>query len=230
MTWSQWHFSPSLEPHERLAYLIAEAAFPSIVRSIINESSGRIALEKIDRPDNRMLKGSSRPVFTLEVEPRTLDLFYNSPWGYRGQYCVSGKNGLRCNRLLLDALMGSLLRCLQSDPRVTPVDFDLASQSLRLQSAKIWIREKGQLNPKDYTLIEDVLHSPWLAHAREARAELDANRNPTPAEKLNAVIGVRAAYGSFLDVKGGWITNNGEELIDEYKKHRAEHIRDYGFS
>lgn len=230
MTWSQWHFSPSLEPFERLAYLIKETTFPNIVGSIVTESSKRVTLEKIDRPGNRMLKGSSRPVFTLEVKPRTLDLFYNSPWGYRGQYCVSAENGLCCNRLLLDALMDSLLSCLRADSRVTPSDFDLACQSLRLPSAKTWIRENGQINPRDYTLTEEVLHPPWLACAREARAELDANRNPTPIDKLNGIVGVRAAYGSFLDVKGGWISDNGTELIDEYKKHRAEHIRDYGFS
>jgi hypothetical protein len=230
MTWVQWQFSPLLEPSERFTYLLEEIAFPDIVDSIVTDSRERVTLEKIDRPDSRVLKGSCRVVFTLEVQPRTLDLFYNSPWGYRGQYCVSADNGLRCNRLLLDALMDSLIACLRANARVSAGDVDLACQSLQLPSAKIWIRENGQIDPKDYTLTEQVLHPPWLACAREARADLDANRNPTPAEKLNAIVGVRAAYGSVLDVKGGWITPNGTELIDDYKRHRAEHIRDYGFS
>ena len=64
---------------------------------------------------------------------------------------------------------------------------------------------------------------------RVMRADLDAHRVPA-GEKMNAIIGVRAAYGSFLDVKGAWITDSGIELIDEYKRSRSEHIRDYGFS
>lgn len=90
--------------------------------------------------------------------------------------------------------------------------------------------EEGQIDPKDHTLVDEILHPQWLAYAREARAEFDASRVPNPTDKLNAIVGVRAAFGSVLDVKGGWITESGMELIDEYKKYRSEHIRDYGFS
>jgi len=227
--WSRWRFSQSLKPPERLSYLTESIDFDDIVRLIVAQSRSRVTFVKIERSKGRQLKGGCRPHFQLEVEPKTLDLFYNSPWGYRGQYCIDVENGLCRNRQVLRALMESLLASIEGRGVLVGRAVDVARQSLQLPSAKVWIREKDQLNTSDYTLVEEVLHAEWLANARNARADLDAHRVPA-GEKMNAIIGVRAAYGSFLDVKGAWITDSGIELIDEYKRSRSEHIRDYGFS
>jgi len=228
VTWVRWDFSASFVCEERLAYLREEVEFDWLVNAIRSDS--RVTNVEIDHPRNAALKGSKRPVFQVDVQPKTFDLFYNSPWGYRGQYCQGVEIGLRRNRQLLASLADVLLGVAQSNPQGRDLAIDLIRKSLELPTAKVWIYEPGQIDPKDYSLRKELLHPEWLRHAREARAALDANRNPTPEETLNAIIGVRAPCGRILDVKGAWITTSGAEVVDDYKKYRAEHIRDYGFS
>lgn len=226
--WEKWEFSEALISKERRDYLYAEIAFAQVVEAIWDEMA--ITNFHVCRADNLHLKGCKRPVFRFEVKPRTFDLFYNSPWGYRGQYCLSVENGSAQNRFLLDSIMEKLIRHAQSNARQSSLSVEAIRISLQKKSAKVCIYEKGQINTKDYTLREEILNSVWVINAREARAALNAKRNPEPKEKMNAILGVRAPEGRIVDVKGAWINKEGREQIDEYKKHRSDHIRDYGFS
>ena len=223
----RWDFSPSYVVEDRLSYLREEIDFGWLVRTIRAES--RVTDFKIEPAENPDLGGSTRPVFQLEIKPKTFDLFYNSPWGYRGRYCLGVVNGLQCNQQLLASLVDPLLDFARKYARVNDVEIDAIHKSLKLPTAKVWVDE-GQIDLKNCSLREELLHPEWIRHAREARAERDAKRTPTPKEKANAIFGVRATCGRILDVKGAWVTKAGDEVVDEDKKHRAEHIRDYGFS
>lgn len=226
--WEKWKFSEALVSKERHDYLRTEIAFTQIVEAIRDEMA--ITDFHVCKADNHQLKGCKRPVFRFGVKPRTFDLFYNSPWGYRGQYCLSVENGSAQNRFLLDSIMERLIRHAQSNTRQSSLSVEAIGASMQKTSAKVWIYETGQINTKDYTLREELLNSIWVTNAREARAALDAKRNPEPEEKVNAILGVRAPEGRLLEVKGAWVGKEGQEQIDKYKKHRSDHIKDYGFS
>ncbi len=227
-SWEIWRFSETFVSDERRGYLGEEIKFECIVEAIVNE----IAITKLcvnSKPYNPKLKGCKRPEFQFHVEPKTFDLFYNSPWGYRGQYCLGADVGLEKNRYLLDSILDRLITHARSNP-TEKLSIMGIENSLRMNSAKIWIGENGQIDPKDSALREELLCSVWLRNAREARAALDENKEPDPQEKSNAITGVRAPEGKLLEIKGAWISQDGEEHIDDYKRYRAEHIRDYGFS
>jgi hypothetical protein len=228
MAYERWEFSEEFVSDERRGYLHREVEFTQIVESIKDEMM--ITNFRIDKGYSSALQGCKRPVFQFEVQTKTFDIFYNSPWGYRGQYCLSIDNGSKQNRYLIDLIMGKLLQNVQSNVQNPSLSVEAIEISLKCQSAKIWIYEKNQINTSDYTLREELFNSAWITNAREARAALDACQIPNPMEKMNAIIGVRAPQGQVLDVKGAWLTRNEEERLDDYKKHRSEHIRDYGFS
>jgi hypothetical protein len=162
------------------------------------------------------------------VQGKTFDLFFNSPWGYRGQYCMGVENGLHRNRQLLDVLKERLLAYAQART-ITDFGIDRIRRALELPTAKVWLFEPGQIDVSDLSLKEEILYSVWIQHAREARAALDANRPPSMAQ-LNAITGVRAPCGRVLDVKGAWTNDSGRELLDPSKARRSENIRDFGFS
>ena len=227
-TWEKWQFSEDAVSAERRRYLGEETDFSQIAEAIAHE----IEITKFrveNKPSNPMLKNCSRPEFQFRINSKTFDLFFNSPWGYRGQYCIGKENGLSKNNYLIGLIMDSLIGHVDSNaaPKLGTAEI---VKSLRMSSAKVWIAEDGQLDPKDLTLREELLHTVWLRNARKARSALDSNKTPDPEESQNAITGVRAPEGRLLDVKGAWMTIHGVEGVDNYKQYRAEHIANYGFS
>jgi hypothetical protein len=73
MTWVRWDFSSSFVSRDRLAYLREAVDFDWLVNAIRGES--RVTHLKIEPAGSAALKGSSRPVFQLEVQSKTFDLF-----------------------------------------------------------------------------------------------------------------------------------------------------------
>jgi hypothetical protein len=227
-TWEKWRFSQDAVTAERQRYLGEETDFSQIGEAIAQE----IEITKFcvqNKPSNPMLKNCSRPEFQFRVNSKTFDLFYNSPWGYRGQYCMGKENGLSKNNYLISLILDSLIGHANSNPTPKLGTAEI-ERSLRMSTAKVWIAEDGQVDPKDLTLREELLHTVWLRNARKARSALDSNKTPDPEESQNAITGVRAPEGTLLDVKGAWVNIHGEERVVNYKQYRAEHIANYGFS
>jgi hypothetical protein len=53
-------------------------------------------------------KGSWRPIVWFDIDRSTFDRFFNSPYGYRGQFLRSAQAGQEANGLLVAALADAL--------------------------------------------------------------------------------------------------------------------------
>jgi hypothetical protein len=219
-----WSFEPKIVSTKRASQLLVPFDYGDLVNRITTEAvdiNGHI-----EKATNQELSGCRRPIFRIKVRPDTFDLFFNSPWGYRGQYFVDENNGVEQNSRLVAALATKLIKCLQLDKN----EQVMVNKSLMMKSAKIWIAEKGQINTADYNLKIGIHNPSWIKVAKEARKALDQYITPKPEEKLNAILGVRAPTGEVLDIKGAWISKDSLEHVDKYKQNRAKNICKYGFS
>ena len=79
--------------------------------------------------------------------------------------------------------------------------------SLKATQAKIWIDE-NEVEDQDEPLIDFPL---WEAYEPGG-------------------LGLRAPYGTKLEVKGGWVNHGGEDVINSQKNHRSGNINRTGDS
>jgi hypothetical protein len=153
------------------------------------------------------LKGCHRAAFLLLVPVDVYDYFFNSPYGYRGQYAVEPANGEAANR----AVVSSLESCLRdfARARVRLADAPVVA-SLRATDAKIWIYEpevQAQLGKGR----PEIRYAPW-----ETASETG--------------VGLLAPRGAKLEVKGGWLDGQGNERRDPAKATRSTDIHCTGYS
>jgi hypothetical protein len=183
-------------------------------------------------PGSKEAKGCTRGVFSLEVDRKSYDLFFNSAGGYRAHFRKSPAAGLEMNRRIIDSLSERLLDHASEASGGSGLD---VSVSLRCGSAKIWIDEKAadctlssSMQAESVISIE-VPH--WVKAAREAEVEQRKRQRTIPAEKNVALWGVQAPEGTTLKVFGAWIRNGSKvEFIAPSKRRRHQHIWLYGFS
>jgi hypothetical protein len=88
-----------------------------------------------------------------------------------------------------------------------PGPSQLVEASLKGCQAKIWIDE-SEVEDQDTPSIDYPL---WESHEPGG-------------------IGLRAPRGTRLEVKGGWVSSSGEEVINTYKSHRSGNITRTGDS
>lgn len=157
----------------------------------------------------------------LDVGCKGYDAFFNSPVGYRAQYCLGVEFGLKQNRQLIDLLTDACLASLSlmPDPDLPP---RLAQASLAGQDSKIWIRDED-LPATDEIHID---YFPWVAKARAAFSGSMTDQ----AARANATAGVLAPLHTRLELKGAWVSDSGVEWRDPTKANRAYEIRDYGYT
>lgn len=209
-----WEFSEELAKSdpERVGRLLNRTSFESIV--------GEVLADAAIRTRGALWSDSgSRAKFTICARPDALDRFFNSPWGYRGQYAHSVERGEAANSLVIEQIVsrfkGSRMR-------------GQILKSLRGRQSKVWIRQTDDPRVLDALFGKDqcapeILYSPWLARR--------SYEVPTPkGPRRLALAGTLAFRGlGVLVVKGGQL-KNGSETLDEYKQHRAQQLHDYGFS
>ena len=99
----RWRFAASLG-HERIEALEAVRSFEDIARSLA--ASPRIQCTHIDPCDEA--GGFNRLVGCVVVDRPLFDLYFNSPYGYRGAYYASPEYGLEMNAFLLRRLAPAL--------------------------------------------------------------------------------------------------------------------------
>jgi hypothetical protein len=170
-------------------------------------------------------KGCWRPEFTVEVSNDAFDLFFNSPYGYRGRFLSSVAEGRAANALTLKVLSKPLLQHLNEPSSIR----DLIAASLASEFAKIWIDERVH-SPTDPVLVVEVRVSTWEAAARVVRARLDVHDSTVTAKEIDRVFGVRAPRGTVLKVMGAWVRPDGSLFVVPSKRRRGEDIRDFGVS
>jgi len=170
-------------------------------------------------------KGSWRPIIWFDVEDETFDHFFNSPYGYRGQFLIDAAAGHEANNQVLAALATALVQG-------AALDLSLAEQvkrSLVSPLAKVWIKEDQDI-PRTPELIIQVLVPEWVAAATAVHERL-ARKDPTLTTKeVDRIYGVRAPSGSILKIMGAWIGPDGSLNVVPSKLRRAEEIKAYGVS
>src|SRR4051812_29415330 len=100
MSHSLWSFSSAVS-ETRQRKLFSVSGFAEVLMRI---SMGIIESFGVEPRKNPPCVGTHRAVFRLKVRPLDYDAFFNSPVGYRAQYCIAVEQGQRCNRQLIDAL------------------------------------------------------------------------------------------------------------------------------
>jgi hypothetical protein len=133
-----WDFTSFVSP-ERRARLLKQKNFSEVVFEIL-QTVKIISYEPEPFLSNR-LRGCTRASFLLSVERDAYDAFFNSPVGYRAQYCRGRETGERSNRVILNALQDELIGFAKSEMSAT---FGLGKivASLVAEDAKIWIDEQ----------------------------------------------------------------------------------------
>jgi hypothetical protein len=212
-----WTFSDEIVT-ERRAALAAVPNFSSIVDRIAGASIESFWAEPREAAP---CLGTHRAIFDLLLERADYDAFFNSPVGYRAQYCIEIENGKAQNRRVLDALRPRLLDFAERS-RTGGFGKQRLSASLDAVDAKVWINEAEVAKVEGI----HILYEPWLAKLQSADVGSATERN----SRESAEIGLRAPAGQRLEVKGGWVTLAGVECRDPAKARRAEDIRDYGHS
>jgi hypothetical protein len=215
-----WDFEGINEARREL--LMAPFQFDDLV-AVIKSEVRNVRFKKETR--SHEAKGSWRPAFWFDVGMSTFDRFFNSPYGYRGQYFACPENGLRKNALLITSLIDVLLVAVAGDPKVCSE----IHRSLTSTHAKIWI-EESQHDPRTPDLIVEIRVAEWERFARAIRERLDAGDSSLTAKEVDRIYGARAPVGTTLKVMGAWVAQNGELNAVPLKLHRAEEIKAYGLS
>ncbi len=218
MSLTLWTYS-ELVPRRRQDALEAVESFARVIAHLKTASIDFVG--GAEPRENPPCMGCSRAFFRLYVDERVYDAFFNSPVGYRAQFCIGAENGKEKNRHFLNAVEPM---CLAEAYKQELPHFpaSLVLSSLRGAGAKIWINE-DDLRDLEGIHIE---YPPWVAKVRAA-----PSGSPTEqAARSLASNGVLAPIGTMLEIKGAWIAPDGTECHDPRKAARAEEIRDYGFS
>ena len=176
------------------------------------------------RRGDRDAKGWWRPVFEMQVGRSTFDFFFNSKYGYRGQYYEDPIRGDEANMQLL----GALVDLLMESTGETSARNELIRQSVLSCHAKIWINE-DEHSPRQPELIVEIAVPEWKAAGEAARRSLDAS-NPIPDKEVDRIFGVRAPEGTRIEVKGAWLDCDNRARRTASKMNRAQDIHDFGVS
>ena len=223
---NEWSYGQALD-EERMAYLSENTDF-----SVVTADIGKQLAEhfhdctfKIEPGDH---VAGRRPVFVFPAERRAGDTFFNGVSGYRAQYYRSPETGAIQNGQLLDWLTPQLLKVAKAhrfaDEGNVMSKAQVAS-SLALTSAQEW----GDETEKLFWNHMNVYHN-------ESDIEIAARRwtdnlaNTTEKMKRKAQRGVRAPWPGFIKIMGGYIDDDGNEHVAEYKRRRACDIFECGFS
>lgn len=96
-------------------------------------------------------------------------------------------------------------------------------RSLDAMGAKIWIDESESAAAISSELQIEIDYKPWVQRAKRADAFQED-------DFIGALRGVRAPYGTRLEVKAGWLDDGGAEKLDPAKSLRCELIATNGFA
>ncbi len=179
---------------------LASWSLDAIVEQFLNCEIGWFCWEPAKYEPRLMERDCHRASFPLIVDPDIYDAFFNAPAGYRGQFAKSEKHGDDAQRQLIEALFPRLLEVAAQYPTAPPED---VTTSLRGKQAKIWYDE----------------NEAGLVYGPES---IDFHPWDNPHNK------VRAPRGTTLEIKGGWVSSTGEEVINPSKCDRSRNLTKFG--
>lgn len=214
-----WDFT-SLVDSDRVAKLLSLKTFDEVLREILPRI--KIVDYQPEPFKSNRLRGCTRACFLLSTDHDAYDAFFNSPAGYRAQYCHGQETGRMANRRIIEALRPALVEFVKSRVIAT-FSIDRIAASLDANDAKIWIDENEAASPPSSNFQIHINYRNWVDRARRANVSQEE-------EVAGAIRGVLAPYGTRLEVKGGWIDSNGLEQPDPFKANRSEMIALNGFA
>lgn len=178
---SLWDFT-ALVATERRTRLLGLKGFEDVLKQVTSMST---VLEYESEPfKGSRLKGCKRAAFLLSIDRHGYDAFFNSPIGYRAQYCVGLEIGKSANRQIIEALKPKRLAFAK---RMTTAAFTLqkVEGSLDAVNAKVWIDEREPAAFPSSDLQIEIDYRPWVERAKRANAFQEH-------EFIGAMRGVRA--------------------------------------
>ena len=211
-----WKYSPVLNRY-RIENLISAPDFEEIVRQIESEMQIVCAVKE---PLKQHPFGGHRVAYSLQVNPSTFDLFFNSENGYRAWYFRSPKEGLEKNSYFIRALTPKLLESnVQGE-----ISRKNMIKSLEFSSAKAWFAETGNRLcdrcPGQYYAHDDfaeILNGRW---EKSDTLNYPKSRTGRKAPFLNRI----RIYGGFIRL------DTGREFVPPDKVGRALDIFNFGSS
>jgi len=239
----EWHYGSNIQDRD---YLSQDQSFEDLVEELsaslhsIDRTNSRFLIEPEDRKykdDDPLLKvlRCKRPAWSIQLDQRVLDKFFNGKMGMRAQYYMSPYHGRKKNRLLISKLMDSLIQIPRDDYlKYSGVDQNLLRLSLMQPSAKVWISEKGIDGKKiiragDLMLDDQSIQNDWLDVAKDVKNGMHDSED----YKLYcaAINGVKAPFPDQLEIKGSWLTEGDrQEYVTPNKRDRDCQIFMFGFS
>lgn len=204
------------------------AAPSAAVRFRLEPTNGRYGSDDVLL---KLLK-CRRATWTIPLDGVLLDKFFNGLMGIRAQYYLNPYHGGAMNAYLLSALRPTLHQFAST--RVAAGEMNTVERSLAAASAKTWICEKD-LNGKklirasDLRLTEEQIQNDWLELARlVSSGAVPLGQFQLYSASLN---GIRAPIADQLEVKGGWITAEGQvEYVTPAKHDRDCQVFMFGFT
>jgi hypothetical protein len=207
---------------ERSDRLMLIRDFDEVIFAILKEMV--VAGYRVEPGNKSILQECRRAELKIVVSCETCDAFFNSPAGYRAQYYIAPTLGISENTSPIPSLLPKLLDYAKTYPDQN-MALEEVKKSLLLTQAKIWVQETNEDNLFGEKLTVDLIVDRWVNHAKTAW-----NGNGFNDQRYKAIRGVLAPVETVLEIKGGWLTKDGEERIDPEEIRRADEISEYGFS
>ena len=220
-----WRFAPQFDEQRRVA-LERPAAFSEIIERVLAESS--VVKFEVCRGKTGMLRQCHRPEFQLALPGHIVDLFFNSPAGYRAQYLADPNEGQKQNAKLIASLLDRLICYAEAHPPRVHMSVDRVRLALSACSAKVWLPEASFAF--NHCLIEEIIVPLWRHNALAALDAFARKTRPDPEEQEKAIWGLRASQANSIEVKGAFLSDENEEIVPHDKICRRHDIHRFGYA
>jgi hypothetical protein len=220
-----WQFASNFDTRRRVA-LESVANFGEVIERVL--ANAIVVNFNVCRGKVGLLRQCCRPEFELTASPETVDLFFNSPAGYRAQYLTDPDEGQKQNARLISALASRLIAYTEAHP----ANLHMATHSVRLAlsacSAKVWLPESSVVF--NHELIEEITVPRWRLNALAALDALRNHTRPDPEQQEKAIWGLRASRACSIEVKGTFLSSENEEVVSSDKINRRLDIHQFGYA
>ncbi|MCC4118784.1 hypothetical protein LLG90_25865 [Aromatoleum toluclasticum] len=209
----EWILSGSLGTDQK-ERLLGGTSFEQIIDCIVNEAT----LFSLKREMCSANKQFFRPIFSLSLNPSTVDLFHNSVCGYRAQYYIAPHIGERANEYALKILTARLRVLLDGREKHT-CPWWWIEKSLQDPAAKLWIHQGVWVRSAKRT-DRHLLVARWIAQ----------QASPDKVRRKKAFwAALTPRMESKIEVKGGYLNLLGEPL-GKVKPFRSKDLHELGFT
>jgi len=209
---TEWLLSSEIQPTWR-ALLHGSFTFESIVRKLCREAE----IVEVHRNRAKSFPGYFRAHVKVRVGSDTCAVFHSGRSGYRAQYYRSIKNGERANAFAV-SLLTQAIRSQLSDGR--GVSRGWIERSLSGRTSKVWIHQ-----------------GLWLRYARRTDRVLrvakwinEIDSTDQKRRKLVLWSSLVPRDEDRIDIKGTFLTIDGEPLAADPKIGRSADLHDLGFT